>query len=1253
MIRRAIKWTKWFTAALVALTIILTLAIAGLLFTNQGLNLVVWGAQKALPQFSVGATQGALFPRFTLQQVRFNDAELNIDTEVDSLTLAVKASCLLDPVLCVNEVAISGLHLNLPSLPASSDEPPSAPSEPLTNLSTPVPIKLGRLVLDDIHLNVLGHQLDWQHFATSATFQSNRLRIGQTDWQGVRVALAPAVETQTPAAPPAANEPAQDIVLPEVIIPLRVELSRFDLRDFTLAQETPIQIHHLGLKASAYQSQVSVDTLELDMPQVNAKLNTQITLSGDYPLSLALDATAKLAEAKGQTLTLNASGSVANLALKAQLAGRAEAQLNAKLQPLNSEFPFDVTIDTLKAQWPLVEKGEYFVEAPRIAAKGSLQGYQLELQSHLKGNAVPEVDVALQGEGNLQRISLNELKVHTLGGDIQGQASADWSALVKWQASLNLKQIQPGLQWLQAEGVVSGDVATSGQLTKQGGWQVELPTLAIHGMVRDYPLDINGTLSASDVSGNSDFKFSTPGLTLAHGPNKVTAQGQLDKTWRLGLSLDLPDLAKSVPDLTGKVIGDVTLLGPLKEPKVKLALDADRLAWQQEAKVKHVTLSGSVVPMPTPRADISLRVQGIEYQDQVVRTVNLVARGTQAQHELTLDVDSDLVSTQLAVTGGLLEKPAMIWDGRLERARIESQQGVWELNHATEIKANIDQQNATIAAHCWRQAGSSLCLDKPATVGASGEAQLSVNQFDFAQVKAFLPPETLLRGSVDADVWAKWSPDQPPQVKAKIRMPEGNVEQKLEQTLKLGWDKIELNAMLVKNRLQADWQVDVTDNGDVSGKLTIPNVIAEDKQMQGALKLTTFNIDFLAPLIGEYSEVKSNIETDVTFSGAMLHPQVNGRFSVSDMQVRGDIAPVEINAGTLAVNFNGYQATLDAGIETTDGKLNVTGDANWQQLDDWRVNAHVGAESLLVDLPPMVKMKVVPDLTLAMQPKLAKIDGSIALPWGRIVVEELPPSAISVSKDQMLVNADLQPISEQSSIPFNVETNVSIVIGNDFKLSAFGLEGGLVGRLQVSQKDQGPFVTGEVNIQDGQYRSFGQDLIIQEGKILMNGPVDQPYVSIKAIRNPDNTQDDVVAGVQVTGPADEPTVSIFSDPSMPQANALSYLLRGQDIDGETGGNAMTTTLIGLSLAKSGKVVGQIGEELGVQDLQLDTAGSGDDSQVTVSGYILPGLQVKYGVGIFNSVGEFTVRYRLMKDLYLEAVSGLDSAVDLLYRFEFN
>ena len=49
---------------------------------------------------------------------------------------------------------------------------------------------------------------------------------------------------------------------------------------------------------------------------------------------------------------------------------------------------------------------------------------------------------------------------------------------------------------------------------------------------------------------------------------------------------------------------------------------------------------------------------------------------------------------------------------------------------------------------------------------------------------------------------------------------------------------------------------------------------------------------------------------------------------------------------------------------------------------------------------------------------------------------------------------------------------------------------------------------------------------------------------------------------------------------------------------------------------------------------------------------LPGLQVKYGVGIFDSIATLTLRYRLMPKLYLEAVSGVDQALDLLYQFEF-
>ncbi len=151
----------------------------------------------------------------------------------------------------------------------------------------------------------------------------------------------------------------------------------------------------------------------------------------------------------------------------------------------------------------------------------------------------------------------------------------------------------------------------------------------------------------------------------------------------------------------------------------------------------------------------------------------------------------------------------------------------------------------------------------------------------------------------------------------------------------------------------------------------------------------------------------------------------------------------------------------------------------------------------------------------------------------------------------------------------------------------------------------------------------------------------------------DATEDDVIAGVRVTGTADEPKAEIFSDPAMPQAEALSYLLRGQGLDSnQSDSAAMTSMLIGLGVAQSGQVVGKIGETFGVSNLALDTQGVGDSSQVVVSGYVLPGLQVKYGVGIFDSLATLTLRYRLMPKLYLEAVSGVDQALDLLYQFEF-
>lgn len=1255
MIKRTLKWTKWLTMLLVLLLIIAVLALAGALFTNTGLRAVLWGAQQALPQLRVEQAQGALFPRFTLQGVHYSDTGLNLTLSAQTLSLAVNPNCLLEPSVCINELALSGGKFDLPSLPASEEEAASeADSESLGEISTPIPIYLGKLALQDIDLNILGHNIAWQQLTTRASWRGNRLRIGHTEWQKVQLDLAKSEPSvSSPASSAVTSKKAEPIVLPEVLIPLKIELERFDLREFRLEQETPIIVKHLGLQASAEEHQVSIASLELSMPELNAQLNGGMTLSGDYPLQLELNSQIQWADFKGQTLSLAAQGNLADLTVQASLDTLAQAQINAHFNVLDPNLPFDVQLSKVKAQWPMQGESDYRVELSELSANGSLAGYQVSLQGLLQGKALPDTKVTVQGQGNLDEIALQSLKVESLGGSVVGNAVANWQAPLNWAARLKLNNIQPGQQWPSAQGKISGEIDTSGSLTGQGGWQVEVSRLAVDGELRDYPIKVLGELSASDVQGRGDLALVTKGLSVAHGPNSLQAKGQLTKQWRMSVELNVPDLSKSLPDAQGKVIGDVILRGDVKQPQVKLLLDADSLQWQDLVSIDHMTLQGNLTPLPKPQGELTLQVRDIQYQQQRIESVQLQAQGSQQKHTVTLDVASDLASTSLALSGRLGLEPSLRWQGELERMWLSSPQGQWLLKQATALSFDQQTERVKVAAHCWTQDAASLCLEEEATLGARGEARLAIKHFDFKQLANFLPKGTQLSGGLDGQVWAKWAPKAAPQLKANLDLTQGAVTQRLKKKVTLGWDKAQFSAEIVKNQLQASWLVAVTDNGDLSGNISIADVRDEQKTMLGSLRLTPFNLDFLQPLIGEYSEAKSNITADVQFHGPMLHPQLNGEIAVDNIHVKGEISPVDVHSGHVSLKFNGYQALLNADIQTAEGLLEVDGDADWQQLDDWHVNTRVHASSMLVDSPPMIKVRVVPDLTLSMQPHLARVKGNIALPWGRVVVEELPPSAISISKDQVLLSADLQPLSENESLPFMLETDVNLQIGDDFQLNAFGLQGNLVGRLNVAQKDKGPFVLGEVNIRDGQYRSFGQDLQIKEGKILMNGPVDQPYLAITAIRNPSNTQDNVIAGVRVTGPSDDPSLLIFSEPAMPQANALSYLLRGQNIDGESGGNAMTTTLIGLSLAQSGKLVGQIGEAFGVQDLHLDTAGSGDDSQVTVSGYILPGLQVKYGVGIFNSLGEVTVRYRLMQDLYLEAVSGIDSAVDLLYQFEFN
>ena len=163
------------------------------------------------------------------------------------------------------------------------------------------------------------------------------------------------------------------------------------------------------------------------------------------------------------------------------------------------------------------------------------------------------------------------------------------------------------------------------------------------------------------------------------------------------------------------------------------------------------------------------------------------------------------------------------------------------------------------------------------------------------------------------------------------------------------------------------------------------------------------------------------------------------------------------------------------------------------------------------------------------------------------------------------------------------------------------------------------------------------------------GPIDQPYLDVEAIRQVDS----VTAGLRISGNAEQPTTTVFSEPAMSQQQALSYLVLGRPASSGSGDNNMLAeAALGLGLMGSSGVTSEMAQRLGISDFQLDTGGTGAQTSVVASGNLSERLSLRYGVGVFEPASTIALRYELSKRVYVEAASGLASSLDIFYKRDF-
>lgn len=551
--------------SLVRLVIVLPLWLFGLIAVLLGTALSPWGTGVLFSQgeqrgyFSFEHQDGALLDQFTLQGFHLELG--NIRVVIDDLELAWADDCVLSGRLCLDTLQVDGADIRL-SASDTPEEPPQDSGDPF-RLHLPFPIELRSVRLDNVDVQLAdGTHINWVSFESSATAEQSQVALAPTRLDQLNVYLPPSSgvqltqDTQTPLTAEGIDgaisitQPQEDasqavpvnerlaarepITLPEIVLPVDVEVSDLTVTDVNFEGAFEYSIERLQLAGSTQESQVAIDTFEVVTDDVQATLVGNANLTGNYPLEAQLNAELFLPELfpalSGETLVLDLSGPLNNLQAELNAAGVVAASLNAQIDALAPDLPFQVRLQSERLQWPLTEEpqteGEntnepYVVEAVDLTVAGSLEAYRAEVSLQAQGPQLPPTQITLNGDGDFSHFRWAPLALQVEESTLRSEGRIDWLAPLTIDTRIRLDRFDPAHFVDQMDGNLTGDIDLN---VRQLGdlWSVSIADIDIEGELRDYPLTLQAALDA-----NSNLEVDIHELLFTQGITVFKRQGSL------------------------------------------------------------------------------------------------------------------------------------------------------------------------------------------------------------------------------------------------------------------------------------------------------------------------------------------------------------------------------------------------------------------------------------------------------------------------------------------------------------------------------------------------------------------------------------------------------------------------------------------------------------------------------------------------------------------------------------------------------
>jgi translocation and assembly module TamB len=407
-------------------------------------------------------------------------------------------------------------------------------------------------------------------------------------------------------------------------------------------------------------------------------------------------------------------------------------------------------------------------------------------------------------------------------------------------------------------------------------------------------------------------------------------------------------------------------------------------------------------------------------------------------------------------------------------------------------------------------------------------------------------------------------------------------------------------------------------------------------------------------LVPGVTAIRGGVQSDLRLRGSLARPRIDGHAQLTGAIDGIEALGVDVPGYELTLTGRGDRLTLAGWIDSESGRLHLDGQVALEPEQGWPARVRLRGERVRVANRMEYRASISPDLRIETSPERIAVQGELAVPRLLLEPRRLPKGAQRPSEDIVIVDNATDPAADpEVSKPLPLDLDLRLRLGDRVRFRGFGLDAELGGDLRLIQKPhQDPLATGQLTIRRGTYQAYGQDLTVRDGRILYAGtPVDNPGLDLRATRTLE--RDDVTVGAHVTGVAQDPKITLFSEPTLGQADILAYLVTGRPLRQASQAEGEQLSAAATALGAAGGLLAQdIRRRFGFETLEFEGGEDLATSGVVLGRYLTPRLYLSYGLNLRGKTERVGFEYQLDEHWTLETSTGQDqTGGDLIYTIE--